>query len=372
MNSSQELGWEPSSKDSRREKMKIWMEALTGKQALLFHFLGVELEKQGHELLYTARNYDYVLGNFDRLGRTVHSFGKYGGASLYDKLISSSERIIQLARLVRDEKPDLLLSFSSPDAARVAFGLGIRTILMNDTPHATAAARLTMSLSEALVHPSSIDPSVFKEFGARRFFPFDGVDEVLWTRNFSPDTAVLDQLGIQKDRYLVVRCEESKAAYFQEMYPGIKPGSTIIPDILNRLREQSIALPIVAFPRYEEQVHALSDLEGVIVPETSVDTMSLLYYSRVSMTGGGTMGREGALLGTPTIYSFPRKLEVSSFTSEKGFPLYHCPNHLEVTDYIVRLLSESRLPESRRLALLESMETPMDGIKRAFAEMELR
>jgi len=350
--------------------MKIWFEALTGKQALLFHYLGEKLEERGNSVLFTARNYDYVLGNLKRLGRSVHSFGKYGGASLYQKLISGSERIIKLAELINGIKPDLLISFSSPDATRVAFGLGIKTILLNDTPHATAAARLTMALSSALVHPEAIDSSVFQSFGAQKFFPFDGVDETLWTSKSNFDNTVLEQLSLSKDDYIVVRCEESKAAYFQDMYPGIEPGSTIIPEILHKLREEAIDLPIVAFPRYEEQTRELQKLEGVIVPDTSVDTMALLHKSKVNMTGGGTMGREGALLGTPTIYSFPRQLEVSTYVMEKGFPLVHCPNHLEVTESIIESLSKKRLEEGRRKEMISMMETPYDGITRALDNLE--
>ena len=68
-----------------------------------------------------------------------------------------------------------------------------------------------------------------------------------------------------------------------------------------------------------EQEKELEDA-GVIIPEKSVDTLSLLYYARVAMTAGGTMGRESALMGTPTIYSFPLELDVSTYIAERGFP----------------------------------------------------
>ena len=90
------------------------------------------------------------------------------------------------------------------------------------------------------------------------------------------------------------------------------------------------------------------------------------------MTGGGTMGREGALLGTPTIYSFPMELEVSTFTKESGFPIYHCPNHLKVTDQLIVLLKEKHMNSELRNQVLRNMESPLDGVKRALDFMEMK
>lgn len=46
---------------------------------------------------------------------------------------------------------------------------------------------------------------------------------------------------------------------------------------------------------------------GVIVPKT-IDAISLLYYSDAMIGAGGTMNREAAVLGVPTISCYPEKL----------------------------------------------------------------
>ena len=104
--------------------MLIWFEALTGKQKLLFHYLAVKFEALGHKILITSRPYgiDRANSNLDRLGREHTSIGEYGGASIYDKLVKGSERIIDLAKIIRDATPDILISFPSPDAFRTALG----------------------------------------------------------------------------------------------------------------------------------------------------------------------------------------------------------------------------------------------------------
>lgn len=352
--------------------MKIWFEALTGKQALLFHYIALHFERMGHQTVFTTRRYDYVESNLKRLGRTqFYSIGTYGGASLKDKLISGTQRILKLAEIMDREKPDLLITLASPDATRTAFGLAIPVIQINDTPHARAVARLTLAISEALVHPEAIKSDAFRRYGASEIHTYKGVDEVLWIKDFKPNSSVLDEIGLEPYSYIVVRCEESKAAYFREMYPEIPAGSTIVVDIIRKLKERGLDLKIVVFPRYEEQYQLLKDFNNVIIPDESVDTLSVLYYASAAMTGGGTMGREGAMLGTPTLYTFPRELEVSTYVTERGFPLIHFPNHLGAVDKLIELVKTPRLDENKRKELLAKFETPLDGIIRAIEKLQL-
>lgn len=346
--------------------MKIWLEALTGKQSLLMHFLGNKLESDNHEIFLTTRPYsiDRSNSNLDRLGRKYTSIGKYGGAKLKNKLIEGSKRIIELTNLVDEFDPDLLISFPSPDAFRIAFGLGIKSIQLNDSPHSIAPGKLTITLSNALVHSDAIDKSEFAKLGVTKHYTFHGVDETLWIKNFNPDESIFSELGIEKNKYLVVRCEESKAGYFQRLYPEFTPGDTIITQMVDDLEAQNIDLKIVAFPRYPEQEEQLM-ARNVIIPKKSVDTLSLFYYAKGVITAGGTMGREAALLGTPTIYTFPKELVVSKFVSDLGFPLIHCPNQNLVLKEIIKLIKSPKMDEEKRQVLINKLETPYEGLRKA-------
>ncbi len=182
----------------------------------------------------------------------------------------------------------------------------------------------------------------------------------------------IEYFSLKKENYIVFRCEESKAAYFQELYPSVEPGSTAIGTIINRIRDKLPNLDYVVFPRYAEQIDLLSKSD-VIIPDKSVDTPSLFAYSNAVMTGGGTMGRESALLGTPTVYSFPLELAVSKFIAEKGFPLFHTPNPDELSEMIIKLVNTPKMDENIRIDLLNEMETPFDGIQRAIKDvMEIK
>jgi predicted glycosyltransferase len=336
------------------------------------HYLANKFEKEGHKILVTTRPYsiDRSNSNLDRLSRKYTSLGKYGGASLEGKLIASSKRILELAPLITKFDPDLLISFPSPDAFRTAFGLGIKSIQINDSPHSYAPGRLTISLSNALVHSDSIDSKEFSNLGVTQFYPYRGVDEILWIKEYKPDFNTMKDLGIEKDNYVVLRCEESKAGYFQRMYPDVTPGNTIVTQLVDKLVGINPNLKIVAFPRYPEQEKQLMR-NDVIIPEMSVDTLSLFYYSKAVMTAGGTMGREAALLGTPTLYTFPHELIVSKYVTTLGFPLLHCPDHNKIFEEMIKLINSPKMDEQQRVALTNKLETPYDGVARAMADLEL-
>ena len=79
--------------------------------------------------------------------------GKHGGAKKSDKLKASNNRTRLLMKKIQKFSPDLVISFCSPEASRVAFGLGIKHIAFSDSPHATAVMKLSLPLVQKLMTP---------------------------------------------------------------------------------------------------------------------------------------------------------------------------------------------------------------------------
>ena len=122
--------------------MKIWVDILTPKQLVFFEPL-IDKLKKNHKLLCTSRDYGEVknlakIRNFD-----VKVIGKFGGKSKSGKLLANLERMNKLFGMVAKFDPDLTISFCSPDASRISFGLGIKHVAYCDSPHANAVMRLT-------------------------------------------------------------------------------------------------------------------------------------------------------------------------------------------------------------------------------------
>lgn len=348
--------------------MIVWFDAVTSKEPLLFNAIAKELEKAGHEAIFTCRNYDYVASLFFLLDLDVEIMGRHGGGTLYGKLKAGNERIAQLAEYINglENKPDYHISFSSPESTRVAFGLGIPTITINDSPHAKAVGKLTIPLSKYLVYSSCITDDKWFSLGATRdqLEPYDGIDEVAWLQDFKPQKETLEMLGLHvDDSFIVGRPEESSAAYMLERN---MVGQTHLVEILEEVFETYDGRAVI-FPRYESQEKILKKKfkNRIIVPPRAVDTLSLYYYSDLCITGGATMAREAAALGTPSISYYPNPLDVLEYISDIGIPLH---NEYTIQSAILKAKelidkSEDKLTmRSKTKQILAKLESPTTKI----------
>ena len=90
--------------------------------------------KKNHNVLCTSRNYNQVTDLAKIREQKLVIVGKHGGAKRYDKLSSSLRRSRLLSTKIKRFSPDITVSFCSPEAARVSYGLGIQHICFSDSP----------------------------------------------------------------------------------------------------------------------------------------------------------------------------------------------------------------------------------------------
>lgn len=338
--------------------MLAWLEALTPKQAQLMIQIKGRLEKIGWKTIITTRKHDYTLGIFRLKKVKPVAIGVYGGASSEGKLYASLYRSKKLLDLISklDEKPKVHISLSSPDAVRVAFGLGIPIILLNDTPHSIFVNRLTLPLADKILIPKAIPKEAFTYAAPpNRLIQYEGVDEVSWIKKLKPKASVLRKLGLsRRDEIVVIRSEEVKASYYPKLMetPTIK----VLSEIYGRNE-----LKIVYFARYPDQKKLISErFPRVIIPKRAVDAPSLIAFSRLVVTGGGTMAREGALLGIPSISLFPAKLHVNEWLSAKGFPLWHFRRVEDAVEMMDKILDEPNKFRVNTSRMLMELEDPVE------------
>nr|MDO8134694.1 DUF354 domain-containing protein [Candidatus Njordarchaeum guaymaensis] len=349
--------------------MTFWLDMLTPKQVWLLESIKKSLEAKGHKVLVTARLHDVVV-DLLKVKRVPHYVaGKYGGETLEGKLRASTERVLVLTDYLSPlrKEVDFSIHFSSPEAARVAFGLGIKSICLNDTPHSIAVGKLTFPLSTYVVAPACINPTKLVALGASKnsIVQYDGVDEVAWISHLKPDASVLKELDLDNSKpIVVVRPEESKAAYLRG-FKDIGVLNVKSFPLIRRMLDEFPGVQVIVMPRYEEQRSTiLKELgEKVIVPSQVIDGPSLLAFSTLTVSGGGTMSWESALLGVPTICHFPIKMDVERYLTAKGFPIYYTNNIDKAISHALRVLRD---PDSYRVDtghLIKKMESPMDAIE---------
>ena len=275
--------------------MKIWIDILTPKQ-LLFSEPMIEKLKKKHNVLCTSRSYDEVsklakIRNFDLV-----CVGKHGGNEKYGKLKASTNRIKKLSLLIDKFSPELAISFCSPEAARVSFGMGIKHIAFCDSPHANAVMRLTLPLIQKLLIPWIIPKKEFSKYGidTKNIIPYRAIDASVTIKRSVNQKDFLPFKNNHK-KNILIRIEEEQASYTQKSRIIIP----IIKEIVNEFDEENI----VILGRYDEQIKNLIKLFGkkAKILKMSFDGKYLLDNTDVFLGSGGTMTAESALLGVPTI-----------------------------------------------------------------------
>lgn len=303
------------------KKPIVHVDILTPKQVLFFEKIIKMLEDLDVKVLATSRRYREVdqLLKLKKLKTNV--LGSYGGKSLERKLFLSSQRTLLLTKLLYRVKPKVSVSYSSPETARVSFGLGIPHLCVNDSPHSEAVAKLTVPLSAKLLTPYVIPLKAWLKFGLDKklIIRYKALDPIVWLKDFKPNPKVLSRLGISTDETIVVvRPEETYASYLLKQINGKFVYMKIVRNLLEELGKDVV---LIVLPRYNEQLNTLKKAfkTKVLVPEKVVDATSLLSYSSVFVGGGGTMNIEAALLGIPTFSFYPgTSTYIEKFLFRKG------------------------------------------------------
>jgi predicted glycosyltransferase len=288
--------------------VKIWLDVLTPKQANLFTVLYARLTSKGCRVLVTTRHYREVNELLELRKLKNIEVGRHGGAPLKEKLVESSKRAAVLAKIVEEYAPEAAISFSSPEAARVAFGLRIPHYCISDSPHAEAVCRLTIPLSQKLFTPWVIPAYAWTRYGisSRDVIRYHALDPIVWLNAWKKNPRALDDLNLDIAKPIVVlRTSEEFAAYLSNE-PTAQLSKTV--EIVEKLLSMNSAqIQIVVLPRYDEQSDRFRKRFGdrVIVPQHVIDAIPLLQAATAFIGGGGTMSAESALLGVPTVSYYP-------------------------------------------------------------------
>ena len=282
--------------------MKIWFDILTPKQYLFFGYFIQKLRKQ-HKIVSTSRKYQQVNGirKFGSINPII--IGKHGGKNNVNKLLASLDRTKLLTNKIEKLNPDLLISFCSPEASRVAFGLGIPHIAFSDSPQAKAVMRLSLPYAAKLLTPWIIPKSDFEGFGINRknIISYKAIDAGIIIKNYQKNK----QKKINRKKIIVIRPEESEAAYITKKSKTVK----IIRKIVDKFpEEQKIVLS-----RYKGQTENLRKIFGsdICLFSKPVNGKELLNNTDCFIGSGGTMTAEAGLLGIPTISlnTIPNRIE---------------------------------------------------------------
>jgi predicted glycosyltransferase len=275
--------------------VRIWYDACTGKHIRYGAAIAKRLRKSGHEVIFTTREHPDTLALACVIGENPIVVGKYSPATLFSRLEESAARIIQFSKLFRDNPPDIAIAHQSVELCRTAFGWGIPIILTADTPHAKAVNKLTIPFAYTLVVSEALPKRFLKKYCPDNIIRFKGVDETAWIKDLKPS-----KNSDFKKPLIVIRESETKAAYALE-----KDDRT-----LQIARKLEALGNVILLKRYSGK-------------KEFVDSARIVTNADLVVSAGGTIAREAALQGVPSIViSELGRTYVNTYLARKGFPIF--------------------------------------------------
>jgi len=281
--------------------MRVWVDLTNSPHVLVLRPVIAAMRAEGHEVEVTARDFAQTLELCRRFAIEHTAIGRHRGGRLASKGLGLASRSLALVRWARWRRFDIAMGHGSNDVTVAAAALRVPSSTAFDYEWAAAQHHVNCRLATAVVVPEAIPPRRLHRYGADgKILAYPGLKEEYYLADFEPDEAVLDELGLVRNRALVVvRTPPEVSLYHRFENP-------LFPRVLERLAGGDAQ--VVVLPRTPTQRRELSRLGGLVVPEHAVDAQSLVAYADLVISAGGTMNREAVALGTPVFTTFEGRL----------------------------------------------------------------
>jgi predicted glycosyltransferase len=340
---------------------RVWFDLLTPKQVLFFNPIIGELKAAGAQVLATSRKYREVGPLADRAGLSLTYVGERGVKGPEEQLLAATRRQAEMIPIVKEFNPDVAVSIASAVCARVAFGLGVKHVAVNDSPHSEVAGRLSIPLSYHLLCPWVIPYRAWQKFGLQKsqVTTYRALDAAAWLKR-EPLRGPIPKLDPAK-KTITVRVQESDAPYLA------KADMSWTDKLLGALLEAFPDSNLVALCRYDFQVEEVRSKFGskCIIPDEVVSGHDLLAETDLFVGMGGTMNAEAALMGVPTISAFQGSLYTDAYLERVGLLAKALTASVLVSHAKAFMKDAYRASYSKKAErVLASMEDPVPKVAR--------
>jgi predicted glycosyltransferase len=219
------------------------------------------------------------------------------------------KRMFTFLHLIRKNDYNICVAASSLPLAAACRISGTPIIQFYDDPERKRINSLNAQFSNQLFFPPIV--AVNKKTSV-----FNCLKEwsYLSPRRFNPNPEIPGKYGVTVNNYIFIREVSNKSFNYYDQDDGIicRFANKINPNVrvILSLEDKSIA---GKFPKH-----------WTILEEPVDDIHSLIYYSKLVISSGDSMAREGAMLGMPSIYCGIRKMKANDMLIDLGL-LQHFP-----------------------------------------------
>lgn len=274
----------------------IWFDIDNSPHVPLFRPILKELDKRKVNYFITAREFAQTKELLRFWGIPFELIGEHGGKNKIKKILNLFERSFQLSKTLKKRRITLAVSHGSRTQLLTASKLGVPSVLMLDYEY--TESRIFNYLASYLLMPIYIPDERLKEenFKLKKVIRYNGFKEELYLRDFTPDPNFRSEIDVPDEYILVVIRPPSMVGNYHES----KSEMLLVETIKHFSKYDGVYCLIVNRTAAEREFieSKIDRSENVTFLKHTVDGLQLLFAADIAISGGGTMNREAALLGT--------------------------------------------------------------------------
>lgn len=297
--------------------MRIWIDFINTPQVSFFEPLIAELQKAGHEFVLTCRDSSNTVQLLKQKNFDFHIIGNSVKQSVGLKIFVFPLRVSRLVKFLKSKKVDIAIGQSSFYLPLASKFLGIPSIYTNDNEHALGNIPSFFFASKIFL-PENISITKALNQGAKKekIIQYPGIKEgiYLWPKG-------LEIQKIRNDKKLskiYIRPEPQTAQYY-------KGKINFLDDLLLELKDK-YDFTILVRDKIQFKHYTQDQFSNINVPSNTIDFNSVASDCLLFIGAGGSMTREMAIMGIPTISVYQGDLlDVDNFLIEQNL-MVHEPN----------------------------------------------
>jgi len=315
-----------------------------------------ELHDEGHEvvLVCLARGKIPHIMREEFPNLPCHVVGSYAKSKWGLYLRTGLFRALCLMVFVARHRPDASMTCAAFQTDFMARLFGFPSLGVYDDP-----SHVNFRLSRRLLYRFLLPECL--GYSGRNVIPFKGLKEwaYLSPRRFVPRQEALRAYGLEPKQYIFIRDVDTASLNYR---------SQTINNVL-RLYELGLSAEKVLLS-LEDKARRTSYANWQILEEPVDDIHSLMFYSRMVISSGDSMAREGAQLGVSGVYCGNRAMEANDALENLGF-LHHVTDPQTLLDAVRSGEWEVSEDEqvARRQQLLETWDDPCDMVRQNLYEL---